>query len=243
MQKQNELYHYGVGHKDGGHSGRYPWGSGDRPKQSSGKRTIKKKIKEAGGGFVGSKAHKTIAKTALDISNKLGPLSPNNINKAFNKKSSKVVGGGLDNSAKQYKKDYKTTSKTVNKLSKKGGLSKDFTNRDAVYKKMNDEVFNKQAVKDYLEFDKQVADYIKKTAREKGIREDQVLITQKDPIGAELSKRMNEAKKAGEEVCDKYLDSYAKALLSDISYEDSAGARAAVRDMLLKTGFRNMLWG
>lgn len=28
------LCHYGVGHEDGGHSGRYKWGSGDRPKQS-----------------------------------------------------------------------------------------------------------------------------------------------------------------------------------------------------------------
>lgn len=29
----NYLVHYGVGHKDGGHSGRYPWGSGDDPYQ------------------------------------------------------------------------------------------------------------------------------------------------------------------------------------------------------------------
>ena len=29
------LAHYGKGHLDGGHSGRYPWGSGDDPYQSS----------------------------------------------------------------------------------------------------------------------------------------------------------------------------------------------------------------
>lgn len=29
------LQHYGVGHLDGGHSGRYPWGSGDNPEQRS----------------------------------------------------------------------------------------------------------------------------------------------------------------------------------------------------------------
>ena len=29
----DELYHYGVGHEKGGHSGRYPWGSGDNPFQ------------------------------------------------------------------------------------------------------------------------------------------------------------------------------------------------------------------
>lgn len=29
------LMHYGVGHLDGGHSGRYPWGSGDQPYQRS----------------------------------------------------------------------------------------------------------------------------------------------------------------------------------------------------------------
>lgn len=28
------LSHYGVGHDKGGHSGRYPWGSGNRPKQA-----------------------------------------------------------------------------------------------------------------------------------------------------------------------------------------------------------------
>lgn len=34
------LAHYGVGHDKGGHSGRYPWGSGKNPKQSSGKRVF-----------------------------------------------------------------------------------------------------------------------------------------------------------------------------------------------------------
>lgn len=32
----NFLMHYGVGHLDGGHSGRYPWGSGDDPYQHEG---------------------------------------------------------------------------------------------------------------------------------------------------------------------------------------------------------------
>ena len=32
----NVLMHYGVGHLDGGNSGRYPWGSGDSPYQRSG---------------------------------------------------------------------------------------------------------------------------------------------------------------------------------------------------------------
>jgi hypothetical protein len=170
----NELYHYGVGHKDGGHSGRYPWGSGDNPKQ--------------------------------------------------------------------YKKDYKTATKTINKLSKKGALTKNFTNRDAVYSKMQDEVNKKQAVKDYLEFDKKLNNYIEELAKKQGIRKEQVVISQKDPVGAELFKRMNEAKLAGNEVCDKYLNEYAEALMKDISYTDSEGARAAVRDILIKTGFRNMLW-
>ena len=30
-----ELMHYGKGHLDGGHSGRYPWGSGKNPEQRS----------------------------------------------------------------------------------------------------------------------------------------------------------------------------------------------------------------
>lgn len=37
------LAHYGVGHDKGGHSGRYPWGSGDRPKQRDGSSTSAKK--------------------------------------------------------------------------------------------------------------------------------------------------------------------------------------------------------
>ena len=32
---EESLMHYGVGHLDGGHSGRYPWGSGDNPEQRS----------------------------------------------------------------------------------------------------------------------------------------------------------------------------------------------------------------
>ena len=34
----DELMHYGKGHLDGGHSGRYPWGSGDDPMQADNKR-------------------------------------------------------------------------------------------------------------------------------------------------------------------------------------------------------------
>jgi vacuolar-type H+-ATPase subunit H len=33
-QRMAELYHYGVGHKDGGHSGRYPWGSGKKKEKT-----------------------------------------------------------------------------------------------------------------------------------------------------------------------------------------------------------------
>lgn len=33
MDTSTFLRHYGVGHEDGGHSGRYPWGSGENPKQ------------------------------------------------------------------------------------------------------------------------------------------------------------------------------------------------------------------
>ena len=47
----SDLYimHYGVGHDKGGHSGRYPWGSGDNPRQSDAlfRRTIKSNIKKA----------------------------------------------------------------------------------------------------------------------------------------------------------------------------------------------------
>lgn len=33
--------HYGVGHDKGGHSGRYPWGSGDNPYGGTGKKKVK----------------------------------------------------------------------------------------------------------------------------------------------------------------------------------------------------------
>ena len=43
------LMHYGVGHLDGGHSGRYPWGSGDDPRQREGGiRGAVKTLKKAG---------------------------------------------------------------------------------------------------------------------------------------------------------------------------------------------------
>ena len=34
LDQANYIAHYGVGHLNGGHSGRYPWGSGNRPRQS-----------------------------------------------------------------------------------------------------------------------------------------------------------------------------------------------------------------
>ena len=33
MIEENSIMHYGKGHLDGGHSGRYPWGSGEEPYQ------------------------------------------------------------------------------------------------------------------------------------------------------------------------------------------------------------------
>lgn len=36
MDSSEFLAHYGVGHDQGGHSGRYPWGSGKRPRQDRG---------------------------------------------------------------------------------------------------------------------------------------------------------------------------------------------------------------
>lgn len=39
------LCHYGVGHEDGGHSGRYKWGTGDRPKQSE-EKSLRERVSE-----------------------------------------------------------------------------------------------------------------------------------------------------------------------------------------------------
>jgi len=36
MSHEEFIQHYGVGHLDGGHSGRWPWGSGEDPYQSDG---------------------------------------------------------------------------------------------------------------------------------------------------------------------------------------------------------------
>jgi hypothetical protein len=44
----NEIYHYGVGHKDGGHSSRYPWGSG---KEGLLRRHKLKKYEKKGGSY------------------------------------------------------------------------------------------------------------------------------------------------------------------------------------------------
>lgn len=39
------LCHYGVGHEDGGHSGRYKWGTGDRSKQSE-EKSLRERVSE-----------------------------------------------------------------------------------------------------------------------------------------------------------------------------------------------------
>lgn len=52
---QEFLIHYGVGHDKGGHSGRYPWGSGDRPRQrgygSSTNKDVVRRHKETARGY------------------------------------------------------------------------------------------------------------------------------------------------------------------------------------------------
>lgn len=54
------LMHYGVGHRDGGNSGRYKWGSGENPYQHSG--DFLSRIDElAGQGFTESVSSELIA--------------------------------------------------------------------------------------------------------------------------------------------------------------------------------------
>lgn len=47
IYESNYLSHYGKGHLDGGHSGRYPWGSGKNPHQNANARGEKKKTPTA----------------------------------------------------------------------------------------------------------------------------------------------------------------------------------------------------
>lgn len=60
QSKNDILYHSGKGHKDGGHSGRYPWGSGERAYQRSPKEIFRnithRKSKESVKKSVGSDA-------------------------------------------------------------------------------------------------------------------------------------------------------------------------------------------
>ena len=51
----NELYHYGVGHDKGGHSGRYPWGSGKNGKLSAYKKKKAQKLAEKYAKITGKK--------------------------------------------------------------------------------------------------------------------------------------------------------------------------------------------
>jgi len=84
----DELYimHYGVGHDEGGHSGRYPWGSGENPYQDiRARKNIYKYIKKNQiGGYLSTKHAEKLYKnkTLNDI------LKDDNIRKAF---------GDLDN--------------------------------------------------------------------------------------------------------------------------------------------------
>ena len=63
LVSRDSLKHYGVGHLNGGHSGRYPWGSGKRPKQSNEKKdSVINDIKDQVGGIAeGFKMLKTAA--------------------------------------------------------------------------------------------------------------------------------------------------------------------------------------
>lgn len=48
LVSRDSLKHYGVGHLNGGHSGRYPWGSGKNPKQHEEKLDFKGKLQDFG---------------------------------------------------------------------------------------------------------------------------------------------------------------------------------------------------
>jgi len=96
----NDLYimHYGVGHDKGGHSGRYPWGSGKNPfgetrgKKKLNRRTAKKILYDRNDKFstykIGSSA---LSGMSLNKNNEYAKAKNNAINKISSKKVNKWI--------------------------------------------------------------------------------------------------------------------------------------------------------
>lgn len=72
MDMSQGILHYGVGHEDGGHSGRYKWGTGDRPKQREESSSNAQSTKDSN-----TKGHKAKQKIANTVARPFMSLTKN----------------------------------------------------------------------------------------------------------------------------------------------------------------------
>ena len=148
---------------------------------------------------------------------------------------------------RQQKKEYKAAKKAIKIADKQETLTPSsmddpsYKNRKAVQKKMISEHDQSKEVKDYLDYDQKLYDFVKKSAEQQGIPMNQIVLTSKDPVVAELSKKREAAFNKGRQIANKYIDEYSRALLRDIHAEDTEGGRMYVKEFLNKNGYQELL--
>lgn len=102
LEKTNELYHFGVGHLKGGHSGRFPWGSGDKNKKKASKKTDANKK---------DKQKSTSSSSSESSFNKTEVINKGDLNTAF-KNFDKFTPKEMENVIKK-NTQYKTLKEAV----------------------------------------------------------------------------------------------------------------------------------
>lgn len=105
----DHLAHYGVGHLDGGHSGRYPWGSG-KAKYNAVKQKAKKKIKESYDKSRTAKMHES-GKAYRNSVNELNKICEDLLSEAPNDYSAEEKISWLEKQP-SYKKNVKKVEKS-----------------------------------------------------------------------------------------------------------------------------------
>lgn len=141
---------------------------------------------------------------------------------------------------RQYKQDTKQFKKEYTKARRKGTLASDTSRRVEAIDKAVKEAQNTDEYKKLTDYDNNVAQMIKELADANGIRPEQIILGQDEPIVQRHIELQKAASARGKRIAEKYIDDVAKATIDDIGLTDTAAAREAVKQLLIDEGYYEM---
>ncbi len=140
---------------------------------------------------------------------------------------------------RKYKQEYKQAKKDFNKASKSGKMLTDDAEHVKVGTKIQKEVHSNEKVKQYLETDKAIADWIDAAAKEQGLPSN-AKIQLDSATSSWLMGMRKEALAESKKITDKYIDDFSGALLRDINSPDTQAGRDYVSDYLRSQNWHEM---